>query len=91
MKKKYIFLWENREFRWNNFLGKLERVEPYPVPSLGSFSVCRVDGRLSEKNIHAIAANFAKKEKAAGYSIGYLSSHDPDDKICQSISKFIKL
>lgn len=88
MKKKYIFLWEDRSFKWNNFSGKLERVDPYHVPALGSFSVRLVDGRLSEDNIHEIAIDFAKKEKAAGYSIGFLSSHDPEDKICQAVSKF---
>lgn len=91
MRKKYIFLWVNREFKYNKKLGKLERVEPYQVPALGSFSVCRVDGRLSEDNMHAIAIDFAKKEKAVGYSIGYISNHDPEDKICQAISKFKKI
>lgn len=88
MKKKYIFLWENRNYRYNKNLGKFEKVEPYPVPAPGSFSVSRVDGRLSIDNMHDIAVNFAKREKAAGYSIGYLSVHDPDNKICQAISKF---
>jgi hypothetical protein len=91
MKKKYIFLWVNREFKYNRVLGKLEKVEPYFVPALGSFSVCRVDGRLSEDNMHAIAIDFAKKEKAAGYSIGYMAVHDPEDKICQVVSKFKKI
>lgn len=63
MRKKYIFLWENREFKYNKNLGKLERVKPYPVPSLGSFSVLGIDGRLSVDNIHAIATDFAKKRK----------------------------
>lgn len=91
MKKKYIFLWEKRDYRYNKILGKFEKVEPYFVPSLGSFSVSRVDGRLSVDSIHEIAINFAKKERAAGYSIGYISSHDPEDKICQAISKFKKI
>lgn len=91
MKKKYIFLWEKREFKWNKYSGKFEKVDPYPVPRLGSFSVCRVDGRLSEDNMHAIAIDFAKKEKADGYSIGYMANHDPEDKICQSVSKFKKI
>lgn len=91
MKKKYIFLWVNREFKYNKKTGKLEKVAPFPVPSLGSFSVCRVDGRLSEDNIHEIALDFAKKENAAGYSIGYISNHDPEDKICQAISKFKRI
>lgn len=91
MKKKYIFLWESREFKYNRVSGKLERVDPYSVPRLGSFSVCRVDGRLSENNIHAIAIDFAKKEKAAGYSIGYITSHDPEDKFCQAVSKFKRI
>lgn len=89
--KKYIFLWEDRKFNWNKYSGKLKRVEPYPVPRLGSFSVKRVDDRFSEDNIHAIAIDFAKKEKAVGYSIGYLSVHDPEDKICQAISKFKRI
>ena len=88
MKRKYIFLWEDRCFSWNKNLNKLERVEPYPVPKVGSFSVARVDGRLSNKNMHLIAVDFAKKEKAAGYSIGYISSHDPNNEACQAISKF---
>lgn len=84
-------MWEDRSFKYNKKLGKLEKVEPYQVPRLGSFSVRRVDGRLSEDNIHEIAVNFAKKERAAGYSIGYLSSHDPEDKICQAVSKFKRI
>lgn len=91
MRKKYIFLWEDRIFKWNNFSGKLEKVDPYPVPALGSFSVRRVDGRLSEDSAHAIAVDFAKKEKAVGYSIGYLYVHDPENKICQAISKFKRI
>lgn len=91
MKKKYIFLWEDRKFNWNKYSGKLERVDPYPVPALGSFSVLGVDGRLSEDNVHEIAVDFAKKEKAVGYSIGYLYVHDPEDKNCQAISKFKRI
>ena len=91
MKKKYIFLWVNREFKYNRVSGKFEKVTPFLVPSLGSFSVLGVDGRLSEDNMHAIAIDFAKKEKAAGYSIGYIVNHDPEDKICQTISKFKKI
>lgn len=89
---KYIFLWENRSFVYDDKTKRITKCEPYSVPMSGSFAVKRVDGRMNLNSILVEALMFAKNEKdCVGFSVGYLDTNDPENKICQSIIKFTRI
>jgi hypothetical protein len=62
-----------------------------PQTACGSDSIRMIDGRLSRYNMKLFAENWAKKNNAIGYSIGFLECHDPNEKHSQSIVKFTKI
>lgn len=62
-----------------------------PQTGCGSDSIYWIDGRLNRSNMIDKAKEWAKKNKAFGFSIGSLECHDPEEKHSQKIVKFTKI
>lgn len=87
---KYIFKWvlsAGYDVETNTFHDSLKA----PITDLGSDSIKPIDGRLSINSIRNIAEQWIKQNNGIGYSVGYLTTHDPDDILSQSIIKFTKV
>lgn len=83
---KYIFKWVmSTGYDSNTFK------EKRPIPDCGSDALMWVDSRLSITSIKAKAEEWIAKTGGIGYSVGYLQSHDPDNRYIQSILPFTKL
>lgn len=89
-RQKYIFKWilsTGYNIKTHSFNDELK----VPVTAMGSDSIKPLDGRLSLESIKDIAEKWIKQNKGIGYSVGYLTTHDPDEKHSQSIIKFTKV
>ncbi|MFA5656497.1 MAG: hypothetical protein WDA37_07100 [Dysgonamonadaceae bacterium] len=91
MRRKYIFFWTNSTgYCSETHTFKKECIRP--MVFCGSDSLLWVDGRLNMRSINALAREKALKMSGCiGYSIGYLSSHDPKEKKAQSVQKFTRI
>ena len=54
----------------------------------GSDSIKKIDGRWKVRTMIENAKEFAQKSGAVGYSVGYLTGHDPEEKHSQAIKSF---
>lgn len=92
MKRLFIFGWVlSTGIGWDAKKSGIVSVPKKPILALGSDSKFRVDGRWSLKTIRKEAANWARQRKFVGYSVGYLETHDPEDKRAQAIIKFTEV
>ena len=86
---KYIFLW-TMSLGWDGL--KVCKEKSVPMPACGSDKIKRVDGRWSRQTLINKARQFAKEKRGVvGYSVGFLTCHDPKNEYKQSIVKFLKV
>ena len=89
-RQKYIFKWvlsAGYDVETNTFNESLKA----PTTAIGSSSIRAVDGRLNLNSIRNIAEQWIAQNNGIGYSVGYLTTHDPDNVLSQSIIKFTKV
>ena len=85
-KQKFIFRWKlsiGYDAKTNTFSEENRK----PITCIGTDSIKPIDGRLSNFSIKQIAEKWIKEKGGIGYSVGYLVSHDPEERLSQSIIK----
>ena len=85
-RQKYIFKWKlstGYDKKTRTFLEENKK----PITGVGSDCIKPIDGRLSKSSIIQIAEKWIKETGGVGYSAGYLTSHDPNEKHSQEIIK----
>ena len=85
-RQKYIFKWK-LSTGYDSKTHTFSEEKRKPITGIGSDSIKPIDGRLNKFSIIQIAEKWIKETGGIGYSVGYLTSHDPNEKHSQEIIK----